>query len=1206
MRIGLLGALAVHDGAGQPVRIGGHRVRMLLILLALDAGRVVPAYSLIERLWEDEPPANSGNSLQSLVSRLRTALRQAGVSDQVIESHPAGYRLAVASQDVDAVAFEALARQGSQALASGDPVTARRVLREALDMWRGPALADVSAARFASGPAARLEESRTRAALDLIEAGLALGESDSLIGELRAMIAADPVAERPRGLLMRALYAAGRQAEALAVYTQTRDLLASELGVDPSAQLEQIYLGVLRQDLPGVSQPGAPSPGGPSPGGPSPGAPPPADSRAASGSGEPSAAAEPPLRSDPQTPRLTGVRKPLTSFVGRDEDVTRVLKMLAEGRLVTLTGPGGAGKTRLAIETAARFAGEPSAWTAGTQGQAAEGRQVWLVELTPVTHPDEVPYAVLHALGIRESPVIAHAGAGQIGGLADPVQRLLAVLVKRAGLLILDNCEHLVAVAAMLADQILGDCPGVRVLVTSREPLRIAGEALWPVSPLPVPPAPAPMPGSDEPGPLLGPADGTTPTGSADGTTAYGPADGTTPGPADVTGGSEIAGYASVRLLADRATAVRPDFRVNAANAVAVARICRALDGMPLAIELAAARLRTLSAAQLAERLDARFELLTGGSRTAVPRHQTLRSVVDWSWELLDEPEQVLARRLAIFPGGATLAAAEEVCQDTALPAQTVLPTIFGLVEKSFLTVDDNGEPRYRMLETIRAYSAERLAEAGEEDQVRLAFAGHFLRLAETADPLLRGAQQQIWMRLLTAEQDNIHAALRWAIDRRDAVLALRFGEALGWFWLLRGQRRESGNMAKEILAISEPAAAGPAGAAGSGGFADPTGSADGVEPNFDVVQARAVCALTAVNASWDIGAVRQPLADAESLIIPEPGAAGDRRHDRPPHPALVVGASMLALYDKRDPDQALQLLTIHFESADPWTRAGARLMYSFMSMSLGRVQNAARSCAEALAGFQKIGDRWGTALALVGQADLATLDGDHARAIAVLEQAVALSGALTDWEDTAQMYASLAKSRSRLGDHDGALADMARAERAAREQGESESDLWIAYVRAEMVWLRGDIAEAGRLSRQLDARMADRSAMMVWAFQALARNRAALAEIRSGNVAAGRAKQAEALHLARDGQDQAAVAVVMDGLAIAAVWTCDDRASAERAAVLLGAAHTIRGAFDHSSLDAPEARDTARQRLGDKAFEAAYRRGRELSHEDAIALAEG
>ena len=728
VRIGLLGTLAVYDEAGQPVRVGGHRVRMLLILLALDAGRVVPAFSLIERLWEDEPPANAGNSLQSLVSRLRSALREAGPGDQVIESHPAGYRLALAPGQVDAVAFEALARQGSQAFAAGDAATAQRTLREALDAWRGPALADASGARFASGPAARLEELRTLATMDLIEAGLALGDGDSLVGELRAMIAADPVAERPRGLLMRALYAAGRQAEALAVYAQTRELLASELGVDPSSQLEQIYLGVLRQDLPTGAY-GSP-PGGVTSGGPREVRSAPGEARSAPGDVSPAAERPPP--GNPQTARLTGVRKPLTSFVGRDEDVTRVLKMLAEGRLVTLTGPGGAGKTRLAIETAARLAAESAADSAaqtpaealtGTGAAAANpaGGQVWLIELTPVTDPGELPYAVLHTLGIRESPVTrAPAGTGQPGVVADPVQRLVTVLAQRRGLLILDNCEHIVAAAAALADQVLADCPGIRVLVTSREPLRITGESLWPVPPLPVPP-PAPMP---DPEALAAMPDPTAPGELA---------------PAGGTESGEIAGYASVRLLADRAAAVRPDFRVDDGNAADVARICRALDGMPLAIELAAARLRTLSAAQLAQRLGARFDLLTGGSRTAVRRHQTLRAVVDWSWELLSGPEQVLARRLAIFPGGVALTAAEQVCQDSTLPAETILPAIFGLVEKSFLIVTGDGEPRYRMLETIRAYCAERLAETGEEDRVRHAFATHFLRLAETADPLLRG-----------------------------------------------------------------------------------------------------------------------------------------------------------------------------------------------------------------------------------------------------------------------------------------------------------------------------------------------------------------------------------------------------------------------------------------------------------------------------------
>jgi predicted ATPase len=856
------------------------------------------------------------------------------------------------------------------------------------------------------------------------------------------------------------------------------------------------------------------------------------------------------------------VRKPLTSFVGRDEDLARVLKMLDEGRLVTLTGPGGAGKTRLALETAAALS-QAAGSRPGVPGRSWTSRQVWFVELAPVTSPADVPSAVLNALGIRESPVIAHAGTGQITAFADPLQRLVAALADRRDLLILDNCEHVVAAAATLADQILAGCPDIGVLVTSREPLRISGEALWPVAPLPVPPATAQ--GRPAQGPLL-------------------PREGTGPGGAPVGGaGEDIAGYAAVRLLADRAAAVRPDFTITDVNAGDVARVCRALDGMPLAIELAAARLRTLSAAQLAERLDARFELLTGGNRTAAARHQTLRAVVDWSWELLSGPEQVLARRLAAFPAGATLASAEQVCQDAALPAAAVLPAVFGLVEKSFLTVDDSGEPRYRMLETIRAYCAERLAEAGEEDRVRRAVAAHFVRLAETADPMLRAAGQQTWMRRLTVEQDNIHGALRWAVERRDTALALRFGHALGWFWLLRGQRRESAALATEILEAT----------------------AD-TERRPDVVHARAICALTALNANWDLGSVRQPLADVESLMARGQADGGEGGPGgRAPHPLVVVGALMLALYDKRDPDEALRLLSTHFDSPDPWTRSGARLMHAFSSMALGRLDDVARECAESLAGFLAIGDRWGVALALVGQAELATLDGDHHRAIAALEQAVGLSGELTDWEDTAQMYASLARSRSRLGDHRGALADMARAERAAREQGESESDLWINYVQAELAWLRGDVAEAGRISARLDTRMADKDAAMIGSFRAQAQNRQALADVRLGHAAEGRAALAAALRLAGESQDRQAVAVVVDGVAAALLVADGGRAGAERAAVLLGAAHKIRGAFDHSSLDAPPARDGAREALGGGAFEAAYQRGRELGYAEALALAE-
>ena len=717
VRVSVLGPLAVTDAAGLPVRVGGQRVRALLILLALDAGRVVSARSLIERLWPQERPTDAANALQSLVSRLRVALRRAGLPDGVLESTAVGYRLAASPAAVDALAFESQARAGGQALAGGDPATAARLLREALARWRGPALADVAGQEFAAAPAARLAELRSAALLDRIEAELALGVVGSgLIGELRELTAGDPLAERPAALLMRALAAAGRQAEALAVYQRTRDLLAEDLGVDPSKQLAQAHLAVLRQQVPVATS--------------------------AEPDTEPSGATTRTTVSPSAVRRVSGWRQP-TSFVGRDCEVAGLLKLLATERLVTLTGPGGVGKTRLAAEAAGRLTGGD---------YAGPDRSAWFVELAPVTEPSEVPHAVLDAVGLRERSIARRGGDGG----ADPADRLCAALAERDALLILDNCEHVIEAAAILAARLLADCPGVQVLATSREPLRIGGESLHVVAPLPVPPA-------AEPG---------TPAEPGTAGTAGGP-------------GPDSQSFPAVRLFADRAAAVLPDFELDAGNAAPVAQICRTLDGMPLAIELAVPWLRTLTPAQLAERLDDRFALLTGGSRTSLPRHQTLRATVDWSWQLLSGPERALARRLAVFPGGATLTAAEQVCPDPApqerpappgqradagaLRRAEVLTALSGLVGKSILTMtgpSDDGAPRYRMLETVRAYALERLAEAGEAATARGAFARYFCELAETADPLLRTADQMRWFRLLSAEQDNLHAALRWAVGR--------------------------------------------------------------------------------------------------------------------------------------------------------------------------------------------------------------------------------------------------------------------------------------------------------------------------------------------------------------------------------------------------------------------------------------------------------
>src|SRR4051794_39325419 len=511
MLVGVLGPLEVEQD-GSRIAVGGGRLRALLACLALDAGRPVSTGRLVDALWEEDLPADQVHALQSLVSRLRRALGDGSL----VAPAPGGYRLDV---EVDAQRFEALAGAGSAARAAGDHARAAEVLEAALGLWRGPALADLTDYRFAAQAAARLDDLRLTALADRIDADLALGRGDRLVSELEALSTQHPLNERLAAQLIAALYAAGRQADALAAYERVRRRLADELGVPPSPELQQAHMAILQDK-----------------------------------------------------PARTNLRAPVTSFVGREREIAQIGELLQHARLVTLLGPGGAGKTRLAREAVAPWV-----------ERVADG--VWMVELAPVSDEGEIVPAVLGALGLREAALPERSGIVVREGL----DRLLDVLAEREAIVVLDNCEHLIAGAAALADRLLGACPRLRIVATSREALAIDGERLVAVPPLDASPA--------------------------------------------------------IQLFRDRATAARPDFVVDEA----AHEICRRLDGLPLALELAAARLRTLPARELAARLDDRFRLLTGGSRTALPRHRTLRAVVDWSWDLLDEPERRLARRLAVL-----------------------------------------------------------------------------------------------------------------------------------------------------------------------------------------------------------------------------------------------------------------------------------------------------------------------------------------------------------------------------------------------------------------------------------------------------------------------------------------------------------------------------------------------------------------------------
>ncbi|MFG1949196.1 BTAD domain-containing putative transcriptional regulator [Nonomuraea sp. NPDC048826] len=925
MRFVILGPTEVLGDDGTGIPVGGPRVRALLALLALEPGRVVLADRLVSGLYGQDPPEGAANALQSQVSRLRRALGR----DRV-EFHPAGYRLAADPVDVDASRFERLAAEGRHALGAGDARKAAALLREGLELWRGAPLAD---APHAGAAAARLAELRLAAVEDRAQADLELGRHRELVAELRRLVADHPLRERLRAQLMRALYGSGRQAEALAAYAEGRRILDEELGIEPGPELAAAHLAVLRADPSlGVAASGW-------------GAGEPRDAEPAP-AGKPAVPSGSPGRGDGVK---LGVRAQLTSFVGRAEELRQVGAELAASRLVTLVGPGGAGKTRLALEVAARADGD-----------------VCLVQLAPVTGEAEVAPTVLAALGIRDRqrPDLPRM---------EPVERLVAALAGRDLLLVLDNSEHVIEAVARLADTLLGSCPGLRVLATSREALGITGEVLVPVAPLRLPPPDAPDPLS----------------------------------------------YPAVRLFADRAAAVRPSFSVTPDNAEQANRICHAMDGLPLAIELAAARLRTLSVAEVAARLDDRFRLLAHGSRTALPRHQTLRAVVAWSWDLLDEDEQRMAGRLTVFAGGATAEAAERVC---GLPEEL----LFSLAEKSLVEAVDG---RYRMLETIRAFCAERLEEAGETEAVREAHAAYYLDLATAADGRLRGAEQLEWLARLDAESDELTAAVRWSTESGRLGTALRLVGRCACYWWMRGHRTISAALGAELL--------------------DRVGDAapEGLEEEY------AMCVLVA---AWAGVSDDRMVERLERL---RPSLPVDYLPTR-----LEFLTLLLAMFTgpPEETSTALELRRLAATvTMSPWSAALSDCGYGFMMQIEGRLDAARAEFERSLAAFRGLGERWGTMLALSGLADLATEEGDHATALARADEALQVARELGAPSDVAESLCRRADALTRTGELDAARAAYESAADLSGRVGSPEMLAWAHCGLGEVALASGDPAGA-------------------------------------------------------------------------------------------------------------------------------------------------
>jgi predicted ATPase/DNA-binding SARP family transcriptional activator len=1091
VRIGILGPLEVRVGFGEPVEVVGPRLRTLLVRLALDPDRVVLSGQLVDAVWGEDPPVRAANALQSLVSRLRRLL------PDVVESHPAGYRLALDPEAVDAVRFEALARAGRGDLRR-DPRRAAATLREALSLWRGPALADAAEAGFAEPAAVRLEALRLGALEDRIEADLAGGVDDGLVAELDELVTVHPRRERLHGQLMRALARAGRQADALAAYERLRARLADELGVDPSEELKSIHLAVLRGeasapsrgDLAAEAPPEDTVPRGAA-------APPPEDTAFPAGRGGESGV-------------RTNLRAQITSFVGRDDDIARITGVLAGARLVTLTGPGGAGKTRLASEAAARLV-----------DRMPDG--VWMVELGSVVDPADLPQAVLSLFGARELALLAPRGSSATA----PADRLVEALGGKRLLLLLDNCEHLVADAAALADLLLGRCPGLRVLATSREPLGITGEVLHPVAPLALP------------------SDGVEP--------------------------AEALRYPAVRLFADRAAAARPAFAVDRSTLASVLRICRALDGIPLAIELAAARLRALSPEQIAARLDDRFRLLADGGRAALPRHQTLRAVIDWSWDLLGDAERILLRRLAVFAGGATLEAAERVCAGPGLdgPApDEVLYLLASLVDKSLVVAGEGaGEVRYSMLETVRAYGEERRRAAGEDDALRRAHAECFRDLAEQADPQLRRGDQQRWVERLAVERDNLHAALRWAVDHEDGPLACRLVAALGWYWFLRSLRAEATEWAAQALALP------------------------GKVPAAVRAQVLVVGAFIAISGGVDLARSMTRLEEAVEIVHGMPADDPDRFN-----PMLAFLDVMLPLLRNDDAialDQARKLEG----QPDPWVRALGHSMVGGLMVNLGEADEAEARFDRALGEFRALGERWGLGQALVSRAELSATRGRHEEAVAALEEAREVFVGLGDREDVGQIIIRLAQERVRAGQLGQAREDLALADRIAHEVGAEDQKFFVQHMLGDLARIEGRLDEAREL---LDGALGHFEEVSHPIFQRhalllVSRGRVDLA---AGDVEAARQWCDRALESAGSSRDRPVIARVVELRADTYLAAGD----AEQAAVLLGTAEVLRGMADEADVDLARVRAAAMAALGRDGFARAYQRGTARPRDEVLA----
>ncbi len=907
---------------GNPVALGGPRQRVLLALLLVEAPRPVPIDRLADELWHGEPPDGASTTMRAYVSKLRTVLGTAiGIT-----SSAAGYALDVESEAVDATRFERLAREGHEALERGATRSAATRLRRALELWRGHPFAGVSDEGALRMEAQRLEDLRLSTFEDRIEADLALGQDAELVDELEGLIREYPYRERLWRQLMLALYRAERQTDALAAYRRARGLLDEELGLEPGEELQRLEQSILRHEVP---------------------------------------AARPPEERH-------NLPAAVSSFGGRDTELGDIDRLLSTGRLLTLSGVGGVGKTRLALEAARRALPE-----------SPDG--VVLVDLSALTEPTLVARQVATALNIREQPD------------APLTEQLLARLHDADLLIVLDNCEHLRQACAELCGRLLGSCPRLRVLATSREALGVPGEVDYPVPPLPVP-----SPGADL---------------------------------------AELRASEAVRLFMARASEVQP-WRSEVPEAFSTAaRICRDLDGLPLAIELAAARAKTFSLEEIASRLDDRFQFLVSWRRLSPARHRTLRAAMDWSYDLLSEDERTLLDRLAVFAGGFSLAAAAAVALD-GRDARAV-DLVERLVETSLIVPEErDGETRYRLLETVRQYASERLQSRGESAAIRRRHADHFLTVAESTET--RGAGQSRGLRQLDADIDNLRAASEFAVTSGDGETEVRLVAALWPYWHVRGHLVEGRDRLEAAIAREGVTATG--------------------------AYSRAVFGAGIL--AWSVGDYSRARVIAKELLT-SAGASGSRSDEHAAYKLLSHVAlrerkfAAAERYSKRTLALARTLDSAHDVST-------AQLNLAVVYLDWGKMEAAIPMLEDVLAYNQRNGIAEGAGFALLnlGEADYHL--GDNARARARFDEARTAFASVGFRAHVGHALTGLAGVEASSGHHEEAARLLGRADAVLAEVGASKDDFdptLAAKVEAEA---RAHLGEDSFVAAYEDGRRSD------------------------------------------------------------------------------------------------------------------------------------